>query len=112
MADTCIVCLGDLPIEPLPDPNAPTDAAETRNTPPLVSSIAAQKQPANTNNSADADAIAYILPCAHNLHNDCLKPWVERANSCPMCRAQFHEVELKDYVDGPTIGSYAVQDKQ
>lgn len=64
------------------------------------------------NSEIDDERIAHLLPCKHYLHNECLKPWVERANSCPICRAQFNEVELKDSIDGPTIDSYAVVDKR
>ncbi|KAF2876019.1 hypothetical protein BDV95DRAFT_603396 [Massariosphaeria phaeospora] len=36
------------------------------------------------------DLVAHLLPCGQNLHNECLKPWVERANSCPICRVNFN----------------------
>ncbi|KAI5294719.1 hypothetical protein KEM56_005786, partial [Ascosphaera pollenicola] len=42
--------------------------------------------------------IAHLLPCGHNMHNECLKPWVERANSCPICRRVFNQVELVAYI--------------
>jgi hypothetical protein len=41
-----------------------------------------------------------LLPCGHILHNVCLKPWVERANSCPICRRSFNMVELSDRLGG------------
>lgn len=71
--DTCIVCLADLPEKDLP------------------------------RNGTDGHPINYEdlpefllarLPCSHILHNGCLKPWVERANSCPICRKAFNVVEL------------------
>lgn len=60
---------------------------------------------------ADEETIAHLLPCKHDLHNACLKPWVERANSCPICRTAFNMVELSCAIGGPVIESYAVQDK-
>ncbi|KAJ5674489.1 uncharacterized protein N7477_004423 [Penicillium maclennaniae] len=96
MSDTCIVCLGDL--------------GESAGNP-----LAAE--PVNPDNDVskarlDEDSqIAQLLPCGHVLHNNCLKPWVERANSCPICRRNFNMVELTDSLGGPVISSYAVQDR-
>jgi hypothetical protein len=59
----------------------------------------------------DDEIVAHLLPCGHDLHNACLKPWVERANSCPICRAKFNSVELRQAIGGSVIDSYAVQDK-
>ncbi|KAJ5366346.1 hypothetical protein N7541_000287 [Penicillium brevicompactum] len=89
MSDTCIVCLGDLgegtgdPLEPVGDLSLKDEDSQ----------------------------IAQLLPCGHILHNNCLKPWVERANSCPICRRSFNMVELSDRPGGSVISSYAVQDR-
>ncbi|KAI9889567.1 MAG: hypothetical protein M1814_005170 [Vezdaea aestivalis] len=65
-----------------------------------------------TNPEASEDErIAHLHPCGHDLHNDCLKPWVERANSCPICRQNFNYVTLMQYVGGPEISGYTVEDK-
>ncbi|KAJ5584964.1 uncharacterized protein N7459_004764, partial [Penicillium hispanicum] len=100
MSDTCIVCLGDLgesasdPAEPVPRPHL--DDVPVK---------------AEAPGDEDPGQIAQLLPCGHILHNNCLKPWVERANSCPICRRSFNMVELSDHIGGPVTSSYAVQDR-
>lgn len=78
----------------------------------------------------EEEMIAQLLPCGHDLHNECLKPWVERANSCPICRQSFNQVDLLAKVGGkstasaytplltlanmnigPVVSSYAVSDR-
>ena len=107
MADTCIVCLGDLGeggpdpalaavIESLPRPwpgDAASSGGENRHDETLPS-----KEEGNPED--ELGKIAHLLPCGHNLHNECLKAWVERANSCPICRASFNVVEVTDKPGG------------
>ena len=100
MSETCIVCLGDL------------GGNDSASTPPSV--VRAVKSPhddhgrlvplasptSTTFNEPEDGVIAHLLPCGHDLHNECLKPWVERANSCPICRQSFNEVELCSRIGG------------
>ncbi|RDW79178.1 putative PHD and RING finger domain protein [Aspergillus mulundensis] len=107
MSDTCIVCLGDLG-ESASDPLAvpvPRLDLEPDGKAPETST-----KPDGLDGDKDS-LIAQLLPCGHILHNNCLKPWVERANSCPICRRTFNEVELSDRVGGPVVSSYAVEDR-
>ncbi|KAL3467744.1 hypothetical protein BJX64DRAFT_247357 [Aspergillus heterothallicus] len=111
MSDTCIVCLGDLgesasdPLavsaSPAPRPDLEHDGKASDN--PI--------KPGGIDGSEDTSLIAQLLPCGHILHNNCLKPWVERANSCPICRRSFNVVELSDRVGGPVLSSYGVEDR-
>lgn len=102
MSETCIVCLGDLgeSASELPRSIAQAIKAEDdadgefpHDIPPF----------SPRDDGHDSDLIAHLLPCGHNLHNDCLKPWVERANSCPICRQSFNEVELSSKVGGKSF---------
>lgn len=108
MTETCIVCLGDfgettnestLPAARLA--KSPDDEHPRR--------ITRQSSAPHTTNDADSDLLAQLLPCGHILHNNCLKPWVERANSCPICRQSFNKVELSATLGGTCI-SLAKQD--
>ena len=101
MSGTCIVCLGDLgdgagdPAGPSPNSaKSPLRAGEGDQV------TTAFKPEAARDYTHNAEQIAHLKPCGHNLHNDCLKPWVERANSCPICRAKFYTVELSTTVGG------------
>ncbi|KAF3924822.1 hypothetical protein ABW21_db0202831 [Orbilia brochopaga] len=90
--DTCIVCLAELPEKNLPRHS--TDGL-----------------PISYNLDDLPEFLLARLPCSHVLHNSCLKPWVERANSCPICRKAFNVVELVTSPTGEPLSSYYVDDK-
>ncbi|OOF98380.1 hypothetical protein ASPCADRAFT_164892 [Aspergillus carbonarius ITEM 5010] len=110
MSDTCIVCLGDLG-ESASDPLAVAAEAAPRLDLGAEGKSTDSLRAEGVDGSEDSGQIAQLLPCGHILHNNCLKPWVERANSCPICRRSFNVVELSDRPGGPVISSYAVQDR-
>ncbi len=60
-------------------------------------------RPPTLSDNNQTEMIAHLLPCGHDLHNECLKPWVERANSCPICRQSFNQVDLSDKVGGMSL---------
>lgn len=98
MSDTCIVCLGELEsANALPHPEVRAVKSEDDEYGGLVPSP--HRSPTHSD-GANPEMIAHLLPCGHNLHDECLKPWVERANSCPICRQNFNKVELSTKVGG------------
>jgi hypothetical protein len=103
MAETCIVCLGDLALHDEGPPTA-TEAPIATDNGADNDNLPTRLEKATTLNvetgRKEEETIAHLLPCGHNLHNDCLKPWVERANSCPICRANFNMVELSARIGG------------
>ena len=95
MSDTCIVCLGDL------GRGTNVGEIETKARGTRATSASPQHEPCvSDRNVGPAELIAHLLPCGHDLHDECLKPWVERANSCPICRQSFNKIELSEHVGG------------
>ena len=107
MSDTCIVCLGDLRTGPADVPalsdtlaKSPLQDDASAAVPDTNGDSIARTNHVDSNETTNEELIAHLVPCGHDLHNECLTPWVERANSCPICRASFHIVELRGYVGG------------
>ncbi len=92
MADQCIVCLDDLDVVP-----------DAINHDDLGDAVAAAPPPEPTTNpgkTPNQQLIALIKPCGHLLHDECLREWSQKANSCPICRHTFNLVEVLDKVGG------------
>ena len=131
MSSTCIVCLGDLGESSSDIPALLSASAKSPGERSPDHQDAVLDAPAPTTSTTQDEPpslIAHLQPCGHNLHNDCLTPWVERANSCPICRQSFYTVQLSDKIGGMSppciesslplilnlgdvISSYAVEDK-
>lgn len=109
MAEQCIVCLTDLELST--DALAALPVAESGSD----DSVAGLKSPSSSSSNRNSDKplrlIACLIPCKHHLHNDCLAPWVERANSCPICRTSFNHVELYEKIGGSLSSSYEVANR-
>lgn len=106
-AETCIVCLSDLSVidadDALSKPIAPSTVLADSESPLKVhDSVATSKTPLPPSTDA-AELVAQLLPCEHFLHDECLKPWVERANSCPICRRTFNMVQLSASLGGKIL---------
>ncbi|KAF5295120.1 hypothetical protein FQA39_LY13271 [Lamprigera yunnana] len=41
----------------------------------------------------EKDETINIMPCKHKFHSECIKAWLEKTNSCPLCR---HELPTDD----------------
>jgi hypothetical protein len=49
----------------------------------------------------DGDRIG-VLPCEHKFHVDCLKEWIKRKNSCPLCQVPGIAREKENSNNGTT----------
>lgn len=105
MADQCIVCLE--PLDVVATPLAPAeqelqkalrDQHErlVREDPDALSKI----NQTNTSEPANPSHVAEISACGHTLHDECLRGWSEKANSCPICRQTFNVVTVFEKVGG------------
>ena len=105
MSETCIVCLGDLEsANALPRPANPAIKSDDDE---HGGPVPGTHRSSTRSDDLVSEMIAHLLPCGHNLHDECLKPWVERANSCPICRQNFNKVELNTKVGGKCLLSRA-----
>ncbi|TAQ85742.1 hypothetical protein B7494_g5936 [Chlorociboria aeruginascens] len=103
MADQCIVCLEDLGVIPglVPDDLEDGAAASPADVQITIPSSVDSHLP-----------IALIKPCNHVLHDECLREWSQKANSCPICRHSFNIVEVLDRVGGTVLSEYKVEDRK
>jgi hypothetical protein len=92
MADQCIVCLEELDIDAIPSDPDPQDPEVAGPSTTTISLHPRKPQP--------QPPIALIKPCGHVLHDECLREWSQKANSCPICRHTFNLIEVLDKVGG------------
>ncbi|KAI9824495.1 MAG: hypothetical protein M1819_000850 [Sarea resinae] len=100
MSETCIVCLGDLDADSGKPPRLASRIGSVSSDD--KDGVRTGSPEASPSQDESSEHIAHLLPCGHNMHNECLKPWVERANSCPICRQNFNLVELSSKVGDRT----------
>lgn len=107
MADQCIVCLEPLDVEANTTPLSPAVQELVRELKAQHERLAVEDPDAlakinQTHASAPVnhEHVATISACGHTLHDNCLREWSEKANSCPICRQTFHLVTVYEKVGG------------
>jgi 4-hydroxy-3-methylbut-2-en-1-yl diphosphate synthase IspG/GcpE len=103
MADQCIVCLEDL------DKNFTEIHSINSDLLAETAQVTGLSLDASLGNAEQQQLIAVIQTCGHILHNVCLQAWIEKANSCPICRQTFNLVEVYDKVGGRLSNSPVLQ---
>jgi len=53
--------------------------------------------------TGDEHELVAHLPCDHVAHDRCVKPWFERENTCPNCRATVNVVRISSTVNGSLL---------
>lgn len=94
--EKCVICLKLDPADTDADADAPAIATTTTTT-----NTAATTDPAAVVQKSD-EKIFIVLPCRHSFHSECIIPWLNRTNTCPLCR-----FELK--TDDPNYEQYKAQ---
>jgi len=44
----------------------------------------------------NVDSKGMFMPCGHVYHPDCLTPWLEKQNTCPVCRFELPLEETQE----------------
>ncbi|KAL3305739.1 phd-finger domain-containing protein [Colletotrichum asianum] len=120
--DQCIICLESLQPPSLHQPDSANGSGPTAlpaapaAAPP---STRATKQAVYQRIDSDIEIledennlIATLVGCNHVVHDRCIRSWAKNSNTCPICRTPFNEVSLSSELNGPSVDSYAVQDKK